>query len=184
MKYAIICTCHTRHSDTAITLWGPNHAGYAWDISKAGRYSEEDAAKLNRGGREDFAVPFALVESLAVECHSLQFERPTVCVLNARDIWKELRAARLPGGPSFRPEPRRYAVDLYDPEARWKGKLYTYEIEAESRGQAYRDAWRNGMTPDEPAKIGSITIRRLEPHYLGGEDWLRRHRKMTAQAVA
>ena len=41
-QYYIVSTKHTSKGDTALTLWGPNNAGYFWEKSMAGVYSEEE----------------------------------------------------------------------------------------------------------------------------------------------
>lgn len=179
MNYVIVCSCHTQPTDVAITLWRPNSSGYTYDVNKAGKYSLEDAILINSGDREDFAVPIEIVEGLAYTCPSLQFEKPTLCVLNAKSNWKKLKLARLEGGPAFKPAKRRYLVELYDRTTLFHEKITSYELEAYSRNEAYKQAWLNGFGPDEPAKVGSIVLRRLPDKTLAGEGWLIRSLEST-----
>lgn len=42
-QYYIVSLRHTSKGDTALTLWGHNHAGYVYNQSRAGIYTEEEA---------------------------------------------------------------------------------------------------------------------------------------------
>lgn len=54
-QYYIVSLRHTSKGDTALTLWGPNNAGYCYDKSRAGVYSEEQISHHNTD-KENIAV--------------------------------------------------------------------------------------------------------------------------------
>lgn len=43
--YYIISIKHTSKGDTALTFWCANGAGYTWGMTRAGKYTEEEAKK-------------------------------------------------------------------------------------------------------------------------------------------
>lgn len=45
-QYYIVSLKHTSKGDTALTLWGPNNAGYCYNQSRAGIYTEEDVLRF------------------------------------------------------------------------------------------------------------------------------------------
>lgn len=53
-QYYIVSLRHTSKGDTALTLWGPNNAGYCYNQSKAGVYTEEE---IQRFKNDDENVP-------------------------------------------------------------------------------------------------------------------------------
>lgn len=62
-QYYIVSIKHTSKGDTALTLWGPNNAGYFWDKSMAGVYTEAQAAKF-KGDENNIPVPMDAADSL------------------------------------------------------------------------------------------------------------------------
>lgn len=54
-QYYIVSIKHTSKSDTALTLWGANNAGYFWNKSMAGIYSEEEI-KSFKGDHDNVPV--------------------------------------------------------------------------------------------------------------------------------
>lgn len=46
MEYYIVSIKHTSKGDAALTLWGPNNAGYTWHKDRAGVYTEEQAKRF------------------------------------------------------------------------------------------------------------------------------------------
>jgi hypothetical protein len=46
-QYYIVSAKHTSKADTALTLWGWNHAGYTYSKQRAGVYTEEEIKKFN-----------------------------------------------------------------------------------------------------------------------------------------
>ncbi len=54
-EYYIVSLKHTSKGDTALTLWGPNNSGYFWDQSRAGIYTEDQAAKF-KGDEQNIPV--------------------------------------------------------------------------------------------------------------------------------
>lgn len=55
MEYYIVSTKHTSKADTALTLWGPNNAGYVYDKSRAGVYTQAQADTF-KGDDENIPV--------------------------------------------------------------------------------------------------------------------------------
>lgn len=55
-QYYIVSIKHTSKADTALTLCGPNNAGYTWNKSRAGVYSEEDVLKEFTGDSDNVPV--------------------------------------------------------------------------------------------------------------------------------
>lgn len=55
MEYYIVSVKHTSKADTALTLWGPNNAGYCYNKSRAGIYTQEQADTF-KGDDENIPV--------------------------------------------------------------------------------------------------------------------------------
>lgn len=68
-QYYIVNLSHLQREHRYVTFWRDNDSGYAWPLSWAGRYSEEQVRKhldyYNSGA--NIAVPCAVVDAMAVE---------------------------------------------------------------------------------------------------------------------
>ena len=66
--FYVISVTHTNREHAYITVWRPDNKGYAWPLSWAGKYSEQEIhASLDyyhQGG--NVAVPCALLDGIAV----------------------------------------------------------------------------------------------------------------------
>lgn len=67
-EYYIICKRHMHKKDHAVLFWGPNHSGYRYNISEAGRYSEEQIKFIDANHYcDDMPVKREIVDLSATE---------------------------------------------------------------------------------------------------------------------
>lgn len=66
-QYYIVCKRHMHRTEGAVLFWGPNNAGYRYDINSAGLYTEEEAKKFDGNHHHDMPVPQKLVDELSEE---------------------------------------------------------------------------------------------------------------------
>lgn len=109
---------HTHREHLYITFWRPDHCGYAWPLSWAGRYPESHVRErldyLNCG--HTVAVPCEVVDALAVTPERGHIDGNAGPVVpNNRENWKTLLAAVI------EPTPEPY-TPVY-PGARGKQRL-------------------------------------------------------------
>ncbi|WP_426110976.1 hypothetical protein [Massilia sp. PWRC2] len=67
--FYVVSVKHTQREQPYITFWRPDNKGYAWPLSWAGQYSEAEVAadlEYYHNGYDSFAIPCALMDSLAV----------------------------------------------------------------------------------------------------------------------
>jgi len=65
----VISVKHTKKDDLYISVWRPENAGYAWPLSWAGRYSDEEIVSsldYYHNGSDSIAVPCEVLDELAV----------------------------------------------------------------------------------------------------------------------
>lgn len=95
-QFYVVSLKHTHREHLYITFWRPDHCGYAWPLSWAGRYSESHVREhldyLNCG--YTVCVPCDVVDPLAVEPVKGYIDGNAGPVVpNNLENWKQLLAA-------------------------------------------------------------------------------------------
>lgn len=89
--YYLVSVKHTRRDQKYIAFWRPDNCGYAWPLSWAGKYTEEQIkAKPDyyHNGDCTFAVPCELIDSLAVPPEKGYIDNDAgPVVLNKKSYW-------------------------------------------------------------------------------------------------
>lgn len=90
--FYIVSLKHTHRDNEYISVWRPNNCGYAWPLSWAGKYSEQEIdANLAyyHNGQSTLAVPCALLDSLAIAPAKGMIDSDAgPVVLNNRTNWR------------------------------------------------------------------------------------------------
>lgn len=64
-KFYIVSLKHTQARDPCVTFWRPDNSGYAWSLSRCGKYAEEQV-------REDFFYYNDGIHTVAVPCQAIE----------------------------------------------------------------------------------------------------------------
>jgi len=108
-QYFIVSLKHTPKSDKYITVWRPDARGYAWALSWAGRYSNDEVmANLEyfNSGSDSLAVPVEILARIAVDPGTGSIDNDAgPVVLNTAANWKVIVGAPI-CQPRNTPQPR------------------------------------------------------------------------------
>lgn len=83
MPYYVISLAHTLKTDSFLTLWRPNNAGYCWSKENAGVYEEIEKGYHDGDGN----LP---VERVKAESMMIRNEEGKHCIPNTKAVWKML----------------------------------------------------------------------------------------------
>lgn len=95
-EYYIVSVKHTHRRDPFITVWRPNDSGYAYPLSWAGKYPEDQVlAKLGyyNSGCSAVAVPCDVLDKIAVPPSPGMVDNDAgPIVFNNAASWRAIRA--------------------------------------------------------------------------------------------
>jgi hypothetical protein len=116
MDCYIVNLSHLRRDQPYVTVWRPDHRGYAWPLSWAGRYSEEAVRATPdyyNCGDSNIAVPCGILDQLAVPPKPGAIDNDAgPVVLSTAENWRQLIAnviapTKYVPQPEYRGAPRR-----------------------------------------------------------------------------
>lgn len=110
MDYYIVNLSHLKATDKYVTVWRPECKGYAWPLSWAGRYAEEEVLAhldyYNSG--DNIAVPCSILEGMAIAPAAGDIDNNAgPVVLNNAETWRVILPAVIvppvhPAKPKYR----------------------------------------------------------------------------------
>lgn len=114
LDFYVISVTHTNREHQYITVWRPDNKGYAWPLSWAGRYTEQqilESLDYYHNG-ENVAVPRHVLDGMAVQPTPGTVDNDAgPVVLNNKANWLRIMGHLA----TFEPKPLRY------PKPQFKG---------------------------------------------------------------
>lgn len=105
----IVSLKHTNRETPYITVWRPDNCGYAFPLSWAGKYSQEQVAShpdYYHRGDDTIAVPCAALDALGVAPEKGMIDNDAgPVIINTRENWAAILKAALPGA-MHKPRPQ------------------------------------------------------------------------------
>jgi len=94
MDYYIVNLSHLRRDQLYVAVWRPDCSGYAWPLSWAGKYPEEEVRKdldYFNDGCVNIAVPCEVLDAMAVVPEKGWIDNDAGPVVrNIRENWKRM----------------------------------------------------------------------------------------------